>query len=480
MACNSATCNPGCLRDASREDAEKEQQSHPTADDHGTCNGDEHVSNRAESLSNSICLKCKLNETIAASGFGAGLINGDGGRFCADCFRSNLYWKFRFSVTSNDMISPADNVLVAFSGGASSRVALHFVSEMQDKAQKNFEASRDRALPVFGVGVAFVDEQSVSTDHCHEFDIAIEDMKLMVSNLAPPLKKFLVVPIESVYTLEPSNGRERLKKLINTINDTTGKEDLLEHLRMLALQKVALENGYTKIVLGKCTSRIACHVLEATVKGKGYSLAADIQYVDARWEVPVVLPLRDCFSHEIDLLCCLESLKTVEVFRGKRSGINGLVSSFVKLLQEENPSRESTIVRTAGKLTPFHFNRIPEDNKSHGPAASQRRQRKRILKTDNLLSQESFCPVCNCPIKMSDLTTTTHSEDAQTSVDLMELCCLSCRFQILPAELSSLNLFHSFLPDPIVARANDARSLNHSWLREQIEDCLLSDTEVEA
>jgi hypothetical protein len=29
-------------------------------------------------------------------------------------------------------------------------------------------------------------------------------------------------------------------------------------------------------------------------------------------------------------------------------------------LQEENPSRESTIVRTAGKLIPFHFNRIPE------------------------------------------------------------------------------------------------------------------------
>ncbi|VFQ91166.1 unnamed protein product [Cuscuta campestris] len=81
---------------------------------------------------------------------------------------------------------------------------------------------------------------------------------------------------------------------------------------------------------------------------------------------------------------------------------------------------------------------------------------------------------------MTDLTTTTHSEDVQTSVDLMELCCLSCRFQILPAELSSLNLFHSFLPDPIVARANDARSLNHSWLREQIEDCLLSDTEEEA
>ncbi|VFQ91167.1 unnamed protein product [Cuscuta campestris] len=120
MACNSSTCNSGCLGDASGEDGEKEKQNHPMTDDNGACNGDKHVSNRAEPLSNRICLKCKLNETIAASDFGAGL-NGDAGRFCADCFRSNLYWKFRFSVTSNDMISPADNVLVAFSGGASSR-----------------------------------------------------------------------------------------------------------------------------------------------------------------------------------------------------------------------------------------------------------------------------------------------------------------------------------------------------------------------
>lgn len=109
---------------------------------------------------------------------------------------------------------------------------------MQDKAQKNFEASRDRALPVFGVGVAFVDERSISPVPCHEFDKAIEEMKLIVSNLSPPLKQFHVVPTECVYSLEPANGREQLKKLINTVSDTTGKEDLLEHLRMLALQKV--------------------------------------------------------------------------------------------------------------------------------------------------------------------------------------------------------------------------------------------------
>lgn len=30
--------------------------------------------------------------------------------------------------------------------------------------------------------------------------------------------------------------------------------------------QIALENGYTKIMLGTCASGIACHVLSATVK----------------------------------------------------------------------------------------------------------------------------------------------------------------------------------------------------------------------
>jgi cytoplasmic tRNA 2-thiolation protein 2 len=40
---------------------------------------------------------------------------------CAGCFRAYLYGKFKLAVTSNAMISPTDKVLVAFSGGPSSR-----------------------------------------------------------------------------------------------------------------------------------------------------------------------------------------------------------------------------------------------------------------------------------------------------------------------------------------------------------------------
>lgn len=120
----------------------------------------------------------------------------------------------------------------------SCRVALQFTHEMQSKAQKNYDASRDRALPVFGVGVAFIDEKAISAVSSDNLDRAVEEMKLIVSDLAPPVKQFHVVPTEAIYSLKAGDAKDRLNELINTVNDVTGKEDLLEHFRMLSLQKV--------------------------------------------------------------------------------------------------------------------------------------------------------------------------------------------------------------------------------------------------
>ncbi|KAM7505458.1 hypothetical protein LguiB_004362 [Lonicera macranthoides] len=456
MACGTATCQSGCYKDNNdEEDAQSLTEKRKEATNGVIHSGD------------NLCLKCKTNKSIAAA---TGSCGGDCGKLCADCFRSNLFGKFKLAVTSNAMISPSDSVLVAFSGGSSSRVALEFVHEMQHKAQKNFDASRDRSLPVFGVGVAFIDESAVYPVPFEEFDKAVDEMRLIVSNLTPPRKEFHVAPIETICSSDSSDGKNRLKELLNAVSDVTGREDLLLHLRMLSLQKVALDNGYTKILLGSCTSKIACHVITATIKGQGFSLAADIQYVDARCEIPVVLPLRDCLAQELNLLCSLDSLKTIEVFNVPHAGINGLVSSFVKLLQEENPSRECTIVRTAGKLTPFQFNRMPESDDSNVRLASQRHQKKFNLKPSNeSLPPESFCAICSSPLNKSDFPSLPSFKNSQTSTEnFAAVCCASCRFQILPNEPLSLEHFHSLLPQPIIDRAK-----NGSWCN-QLRDSICS------
>jgi cytoplasmic tRNA 2-thiolation protein 2 len=117
------------------------------------------------------------------------------------------------------------------------RVALQFVHDLQERAYKNFEASRDRSLPVFGVGIVFIDESSVFPIPSHEMEEAVEVVNLIVSSLAPPRKELHFVPIETVSS-DCSDGKERLIELMNVVSDPTGREDMLLSLRMLALQKV--------------------------------------------------------------------------------------------------------------------------------------------------------------------------------------------------------------------------------------------------
>lgn len=464
MACNSTSCQSGCYRSEEQETEPQEQKHDLTSRGVIGVNGHQNL-----------CMKCKTNPPICG---GSG-DTGDDGRFCRDCFRSNLYGKFKHAVSSNAMITPSDKVLVAFSGGASSRVALQFVHEMQQKAQKNYDASKDRSLPVFGVGIALIDESAISSVPSEEIETAIEEIRSIVSNAAPPAKEFHVFPIENVFSSDSIDGKNRVKKLIDAVSDATGREDLITHLRMLSLQKVASHNGYNRILLGTCTSRIACHVITATVKGKGYSLPADIQHVDCRWKVPVVLPLRDCFSRELNMLCRLDGLKSVKLFKDSGSGINGLVSSFVKLLQEENSSRECTIVRTAGKLIPFHFNKIPEIMDSNVPLATRRRQKRLNSKPNDSISSESFCPICNSPLKISDSANLKQPESYQNSHSLNDSCCSSCQFQIVPNDSSSAEHFLSLLPGPMVARAGYSSNGDVGSLSNQIQDCLLSDCEDE-
>ncbi|KAL5998205.1 hypothetical protein ACLOJK_009143 [Asimina triloba] len=251
MACGGTGCQSNCWKEEDGRDSRSVAAAAAAA------------TPPSSSSSSDCCSKCKTQTSLIPNlptySHEASL--------CLDCFRSYLFGKFKLALTSHAMISPHDNVLVAFSAGPASRVALQFIHEMQSKAQKNFDASRDKSsLPVFGVGVALVDESAISTVPSLEVGKAIEEIRSMVSRLVPPAKELYIAPIESVYSLDSGERRGRFNELLDTVNDVTGREDLLQHLRMLCLQKIASENGYSKLVLGTCTSRMASHVIAATVK----------------------------------------------------------------------------------------------------------------------------------------------------------------------------------------------------------------------
>ncbi|CAN6334718.1 unnamed protein product [Urochloa humidicola] len=413
------------------------------------------------------CGKCDGGRPAVAASGGAGM--------CRDCFRAHLFGKFKLAVTSNAMVRPTDAVLLAFSGGPASRVALQFIHEMQSKAIQSWETSNSQALPAFGVGVAFIYESALSARSEDETEIMIGDIKSIVSSLSPGDKKVHIAPLEDVFSSGSGDKVARLKEVVGMISDETGRDDFIQCLRMLSLQKIALENGYTKIMLGTCASGIACHVLSATVKGQGYSLPADVQYVDIRWEVPVVLPLHDCLAQELSLLCELDSLKTQQLLDRPCSGINSLVASFVSRLREENPSREHTILRTAQKLKPFSFNKFSA-NGYHDFLPSRLRPKFQNVDTNQSTFSEILCLICGSPFSESELQNFENTKHkAQNRIDLYTAhCCQSCHFQILPSATDSYGHFFSLLPKFWTEKV-DAASANS--LRNQIEDYLLEDGE---
>ncbi|KAJ9181093.1 hypothetical protein P3X46_009259 [Hevea brasiliensis] len=97
---------------------------------------------------------------------------------------------------------------------------------MQHRAQKNYDEIKDRSLPVFGVGVAFIDESAVYPVASEKVDDAIREMKLVVSKLASPTKQLHVFPIENIYASDSIDGKDRLMKLLSVVKDATGKEDI--------------------------------------------------------------------------------------------------------------------------------------------------------------------------------------------------------------------------------------------------------------
>ena len=119
-------------------------------------------------------------------------------------------------------------------------MALQFIHEMQSKAIQSWEVSNSQALPVFSLGVAFVDERSVLSASLpgHEIQAAIEDIRSVVSGLSPGDKRVHIAPLEEVFSSGSDDKAARLKEVVGVISDETGRDDFVRRLRMLSLQKV--------------------------------------------------------------------------------------------------------------------------------------------------------------------------------------------------------------------------------------------------
>ncbi|KAL5647294.1 hypothetical protein ACJX0J_041649, partial [Zea mays] len=138
--------------------------------------------------------------------------------------------------------------------------------------------------------------------------------------------------------------RQQVIKMVNLNNmalDTSANSDLFHHI--LNELQAPLIGTFQMYEPG-----IACPVLSAIVKGQGYALPADVQYVDVQWEVPVVLPLHGCLVHE--LTCSVNLTVTKGISNSKFVELKFLLQIHCRWLEKESFGSKGLPERVSLKL----------------------------------------------------------------------------------------------------------------------------------
>jgi hypothetical protein len=278
---------------------------------------------------------------------------------------------------------------------------------------------------------------------------------------------------------------QRLLELLAAVDDSTGREDLVVHLTEALLLRAAAAAGCSRLLLGDCASRLAVRVIADAAKGRGFSLPADIQLLDARL-LPekgsgppcVVRPLREVTFKELVQVCQHRGIAWSDHSaagpkqqqqqqpaapaaagtggqRGRGGSgpaaggsVNALAEKFVDEMQQGLPASIYTIIKTASHLRPFGFNdvmAVPEAADFLVPPnvrqqqRLEQQQRQQGADGSSCGAHSQLCSICRAPLPGGDVADSSIDEAASVArLTLAGLTgqhsknvCYSCNRQIL-------------------------------------------------
>ncbi|KAK5808947.1 hypothetical protein F5H01DRAFT_415925 [Linnemannia elongata] len=353
------------------------------------------------------CCKCKTATSTITVRYA---------EYCNPCFLIALDSKFRTALRNARpyrVITP-ENVMLAFSGGPSSRALIHLFDVFHSLPP---EVATNKKQPKIynDIHVCHIDEscllepaqdvssssgstmeqaRSIATGYGYSFHgVAIEDIydpewtdsrcfeavatlittlrkdQLTTSGEAPELLS-RIIPTPATTASEegaPKLSRQekinKLKALLGACTTLTAKETVLQHFRSSLLIQLAKRGQCTILALGDSATRVAIQIIELTSIGRGYSLPHETSLLSS-WvqDCKVIRPLKDCLVKELDTFCGLNGLELIESHhaqlgwtmktKAEVKSIRRLTDDFITGLDKEFPSTVATVCRTAAKLTP--------------------------------------------------------------------------------------------------------------------------------
>jgi len=256
---------------------------------------------------------------------------------------------------------------------------------------------------------------------------------------------FKSVPLSDLYTQEesdPSLRQAKLKDLLASIKDSTGKADLISYLRASLLLQLCKEAGCKKLVVGNNAAAFAIRAVASAVKGAGYALPSDAQHVDSRHAVTggatIIYPMKDLTDEEIDVVCkalnlpC-KDIKDSTITNSSGSGqalatneidkhnINALAALFVENILKHNPGAVHNINSTISKLEAFPWNEPSFESELDQEAIETEGEDLNV----GIQVDEVLCPLCCAPLAFEEVLNIGYGDGGPIAG-----VCDSCRHQI--------------------------------------------------
>lgn len=309
------------------------------------------------------CMKCEKK---------AVLVTRVNDAFCKECFMVYVTHKFRAAIGKSKLIRDGESVLVGVSGGQASSCLLHLIQEgLSGRAHKKLR---------FKPGLVFIDEGATIGMSAEErlanctqvleimektgfpcylkaLEQAMELEREAVTNTADQTDTASMTSVEDLTKLHRyDKAEEELRALMDSLKSVSAKEDLIKSLRQKILIDLALKKGYSKVMLGDCSTRLAVRLLTDIAQGRGAHVAMDTAFADNRCnDITIVRPIRDFSSKEVAMFNILNNVPSVFIPRittkaADSVSIEHLTERFVTGLQAEYPSTTSNIMRTGEKL----------------------------------------------------------------------------------------------------------------------------------
>eukprot|EP00803_Ostreobium_quekettii_P008566 evm.model.scf_695.4 EVM.evm.TU.scf_695.4 scf_695:50383-53477(+) len=306
------------------------------------------------------CMKCG-----AAPSEGRGR---QGEALCRGCLCGSVAAKVRSAVKVRGLIGNGDRVLVDCRGDAASQALLHLLMGL-----RNPDAGRAaRGKVNFELAAAHVDAGCLG-DVLGGVGPGAGEMEDWVRAAWPaggensiqrrePVDRagsihFLSMKIEEVCGAG-EDARRRVRSLVGGVGDATGRKDLVAHLRTRLLVCTAARLGFNRLARPDCATDLAVGIIADACKGRGFAMASDVHFEDARFGAPVVVkPLREVGAGELAMYCHFRGVPYGGGWGwGEEEGINGLAERFVHGLARAFPSGMSSVLKTGTKLQRFRFN----------------------------------------------------------------------------------------------------------------------------